>query len=210
MNNILGKNLKRLLLEARISENELARRTGVAQQVINRILSGENSNPKILTLSPLANYFMVSISELIGEGSISSLKGQGDIIEVPLIEFEKLATISLPELMSNCTTHLLIEADKKSRMFATKQVDNLMEPKFSEGSLLIFDIDKESVSGDFILLKLPDAKVIFRQLIIKSANRYKKALNPKAEEYNLTKVENSKQLGVLIQSRTTYLNFQTE
>ena len=66
MLNNLSTNIRLLLNKKQISENELARRTGVAQQIINRMLSGENQNPKLATLIPLANYFMVSLNQLIG------------------------------------------------------------------------------------------------------------------------------------------------
>ena len=66
----LSQNLKILISNAKISENELARRTGIAQQIINRILLGENQNPKILTIIPLAHYFGVSVSQLIGDDEI--------------------------------------------------------------------------------------------------------------------------------------------
>ena len=39
----LGLNLKNLLNQTKLTESELARRTGVAQQVINRIASGKNT-----------------------------------------------------------------------------------------------------------------------------------------------------------------------
>ena len=63
----LGLNLKNLLNQTKLTESELARRTGVAQQVINRIASGKNTNPKLDTLSQIASYFMVSISQLVGD-----------------------------------------------------------------------------------------------------------------------------------------------
>ena len=92
--NKLSTNLNHLLHNADISENELARRTGIAQQIINRILSGENKNPKISTLNPLANYFGVSIRQLIGD-EISEDKKKLDIQfmglkEIPIINLNSL------------------------------------------------------------------------------------------------------------------------
>jgi transcriptional regulator with XRE-family HTH domain len=69
--NTLRSNLRYLLDKAELSENELSRRTGISQQIINRMLSGENTNPKIATLTPLAHYFHISISQLIGERPMS-------------------------------------------------------------------------------------------------------------------------------------------
>src|SRR3990167_6567719 len=65
----LNKILKHLMHEMHLSESELARRTEIGQPVIHRILSGETDNPRVATLSQIANYFSISISELIGDAS---------------------------------------------------------------------------------------------------------------------------------------------
>ncbi len=62
-----------------ISENELARRTGVPQSTINRILSGVSRDPKTGTLQPLADYFGVTVAQLRGEASLPG--GKDDPLE---------------------------------------------------------------------------------------------------------------------------------
>ena len=59
--------LKGLMAEVDINESELARRTGIGQPVVHRICSGETDNPKVATLSPIATFFAISISQLIGD-----------------------------------------------------------------------------------------------------------------------------------------------
>ena len=49
MNNI-SNNLKELLKHEGISENELAKRVGISQQIINRLITGINTNPKLETI----------------------------------------------------------------------------------------------------------------------------------------------------------------
>ena len=50
----LSSRLKKLLTNANISEAELARRTGIAQPMVNRLATGKNKNPKLETLKPIA------------------------------------------------------------------------------------------------------------------------------------------------------------
>lgn len=50
-----------------ISANELARRTGVPQPTITRILKGESQDPDTATLAPLARYYSITVSQLRGE-----------------------------------------------------------------------------------------------------------------------------------------------
>lgn len=208
MNN-LGVNLKKLMVAAKISENELARRTGVSQQVINRIISGINSNPKIDTLSPLANYFLVSISQLIGDDQVFNREKSTGFRELPLINWNSLDSILLTENIDikSLSSSLTVDIDTCGRLIAVKMIDNSMETKFSEGSLLIFDLDKKPCNGDFVLIQMSVNNIIFRQIIIKSSGNYQKAFNPNLDDFVPQKIpDKAKFLGVLIQSRTSYLS----
>lgn len=206
----LSINLRHLLSDAKISENELARRTGVSQQIINRILSGENQNPKIATLTPLAHYFMISISQLIGEESYrvdnkinTNHLGWQD---VPLIDFHALTISSLEELLLLKNKRIMVDIEPTLSMYATRLIGDSMEPKFSEGTLLIFDLKKNPTNGDFILMQLLSNEILVRQFFTKENITYLKCLNPKYEDYKLrTITEEYKCLGTLIQSRTDFV-----
>ena len=63
----LQLNLRRYMSKENINSNQLAKKAGVKQPVIHRILSGETLDPKVGTISSLANYFQVTIDELIKE-----------------------------------------------------------------------------------------------------------------------------------------------
>lgn len=43
-------NLKTLMSLAKINASELARRTSITQPIINRLSTGQNTNPKLATL----------------------------------------------------------------------------------------------------------------------------------------------------------------
>jgi transcriptional regulator with XRE-family HTH domain len=58
--------LTALMAEREIKSAALARKTGVPQPVIYRLMTGGTENPQILTLVPLANFFNVSLEQLIG------------------------------------------------------------------------------------------------------------------------------------------------
>src|SRR3990167_6888325 len=66
----LSLNMKTLMSSAQINASELARRTGIAQPIIHRLSTGQNVNPKLATIKPIARYFMVTVSQLIGEESL--------------------------------------------------------------------------------------------------------------------------------------------
>ena len=59
--------LTMLMARERLSDNELAERTGIPQPTISRIKSGDSRDPRDSTLRPLAKYFRLSISQLRGD-----------------------------------------------------------------------------------------------------------------------------------------------
>jgi transcriptional regulator with XRE-family HTH domain len=63
----IGETLRKLMALADISENELARQTGVPQPTINRILKGESKDPRTGTLDRLSKFFGITASEMRGE-----------------------------------------------------------------------------------------------------------------------------------------------
>lgn len=206
----LSQNLKQLLTQAKLSENELSRRTGVPQQVINRILTGKNLNPKIATLSPLADYFTISISQLLGDGvpieePKLNIQHMG-WIELPLIEWNIIGTSSFDKLMSDSKEKVVIDMNNTGSMFATRMVDNSMEPKFSQKTLLIFDSKKMVNDKDFVLIyTAAEHELVLRQIFVKKTGVFQKCFNPKYKDYKLTPIlPESKYWGVLIQSRTEH------
>lgn len=62
----LSSILSQLMTEKGIKSSELARKTGVGQPVIYRIMTGVTDNPQIHTLMPIADFFKVSIDQLLG------------------------------------------------------------------------------------------------------------------------------------------------
>ncbi len=207
----LNKILKSLLDKSNLSENELSRRTGIPQQIINRILLGQNKNPKIATLKPLAHYFMVSISQLIGDLPLAKEANlnisHAGWNEIPIIDGNTINPLTLSELTSRTTTKMSVDIQINSSCFAIKLDDSSMEPKFSKGTLLVFDHLRKIINTNFGLIYIhAQQKTVFRQLFIKQENIYIKCLNPKLKCYKLKQrlLSEDKYLGTLIQSKINY------
>lgn len=77
MNNSVAEILSRLMQQHEVSENALARATGVHQPTIHRILTGESSDPKTGSLRPLADYFGISVAQLRGDEPLQGLPVPG-------------------------------------------------------------------------------------------------------------------------------------
>ena len=55
------------MVEVHISADELARRTGIPASTIKKIRNNNSPNPTLNTLLPLAEYFAVSLGQLVGD-----------------------------------------------------------------------------------------------------------------------------------------------
>ncbi len=55
------------MAEKGLKSAELARKIGVGQPVIHRLMTGVTDNPQVYTLQPIAEYFNISIEQLINE-----------------------------------------------------------------------------------------------------------------------------------------------
>lgn len=80
------------------------------------------------------------------------------------------------------TDKLIVNNSIPKNAFAVTCVGAAMEPKFSQGSILIIDLDISVRDGDYVLARtnlLPEA--IFRQYIKGSGGGYLVAINPRFE-----------------------------
>jgi len=62
----LANRLTTLMQKQNLSSSELARLTGITQPVIYRLMTGQTENPQIFTIKPIADYFGISIDQLMG------------------------------------------------------------------------------------------------------------------------------------------------
>lgn len=206
----LSSILKMLMKEQNLNESELARRTGIGQPVIHRIASGETDNPKVATLSPIANYFAVSISQLIGDEPLSKDRIPGTYnpnvhcwSKVPLLTWE--LAVTWPDIPKQIplTTRISTDAEVSELAYALVMKDTTMAPRFPEGTILIIDPQQPAEDKDFVVVHLGGQRqAIFKQLLIDGDQYYLKPLNT---DFNTILLDaKPKFLGVMIQARMDY------
>lgn len=212
----LAANLRLLMNKSKLTESELSRRTGVPQPMINRILNGQNTNPKIETLMPISEYFMITLSQLIGEAPLKQVRQNPvhkGLSKVPLISWQDILTVydipneKRPKQLKKQT--VMTDMPISDYAYAVKVIDESMEPKFQKETILIIDPDCTPQHRSYVIIHLlKTKKTFFRQILIEENNKYYfKPLNPvfTAEKTNFSEKE-VKILGTLIQSRTDYMD----
>lgn len=190
-----------------MSESALARAIEVPKATINRIISGRTPDPRISTLTPIAEYFNVSIEQLLGlqplpnNSELSHIDNRKNAMSIPVIPTDKLTSNHV-----NAENHYpIIHGSKlQNRLtedcYATFVTSPAMEPKFHENTIIIINPELEAKHNDYILTCMDGKGILFRQLIVDGKDRYLSALNAKFDLINLS--EQWKILGVVVESRT--------
>lgn len=211
----LSSILKALMAEVRITESELARRTGVGQPVVHRIASGETDNPKVGTLSPIAKYFALSISQLVGDEPLPPNRLPGTFNpgvtgwqQLPLLSWEQ--ALEWPHLtdFSKPTQSISTDLHMSEGSFALTVKDTTMEPRFPEGTVLLVDPGLQPTDRDYAIVHVDGyALPTFKQVLIDGSTTYLKPLNPDFKTIALDKKH--KFLGVMVQARMDFPQQQT-
>ncbi len=212
----LSSNLKILMSLAKINASELARRTGIAQPIIHRLSTGQNTNPKLGTIKPIARYFMCSVSQLLGEEPLpndqtfvrTSAEHRG-WNRVPLISWKDATT--WPKTLAeykNTNNAIYISTDANVSKLAYSLVIKgcAMEPLFPEGTTIIVEPKRQPSDRDFVVVRLQgEEEARLKQVIIDGKDHYLKSLNPDLEDVRVTRVSDADQfLGVMAQAKVDY------
>jgi SOS-response transcriptional repressor LexA len=172
------------------TQTALARKSGVAQSTIGRILRGE-VNPQSENLERLATSFGMSYSTLAaiaegeepGSGSAENLPPGRTPRLVPLLSLAqaaKSAEAVFPNYARDATDW--IECPKKRpgpRTLALKISGESMEPDYQNGDIIYVDPDIAAVHGKDVVVRLADRnEATLRRLVVESDLHYLKSLNP--------------------------------
>ncbi len=196
-----------------MNPTELAREVDLPTPTIHRLVTGKSTRPYRSSLEPIANFFSVSMEQLLGEeplpetdNSPSPPAKQRKILEIPLIKWKELKNYIQDQESTELQETIPVLNDLSPKCFAVLMNDSSMEPQFSKGSILILDPDKEPCDRSYVLVRLGDSKIfIFRQLLIDGDNRFLKPLNPDLSAFNMRLIEDDdKMIAALVEARQVY------
>lgn len=151
----LSENLRRLMEEFKINTVQLHKNTGVALTTIKRIRSNPDANPTITSLIPLANFFSVSINQLIGIDPLPGELSAGVYAEkrelwteVPVIEWQDISKWPNIDLATKPT--IQTDATLSESAFAVVLESDTFKG-FGPGSVLIIDTLVQPNHKDFAI-----------------------------------------------------------
>jgi len=179
----LSDNLNMLMGELRISAEELSRRIGIPASTIKKIRNHSDANPTLSTLMPLAKYFSLTVSQLIGDEALpaSRIKGNYQIeskarSKIPLLKWEEAVnhssvakqdryTVSSDYAYSEQAFALLVEEDNWENL--------------AVGTELIIDPVIKAEHRDFVIVHKAGQKIpALKQVLFDEGNIYLKPVTP--------------------------------
>lgn len=204
--------LKRLMFHRGIRTTELARRIGLKQPTVHRIVEGVSPSPHQSSLTPLAEFFGITIDQLRGEESLPwslydswGLHGQ-DMIPVPVISWEDAVNWSENTDKRAHKDSILMPRPVHENVFALVMEDSSMSPQFPKGTILVIDPNRSFKDRSYVVLKMKDHnRAVFRQLLLDARQYYLKCLSPDLDGVRAEPLkEDTKICGTLIQARLNY------
>ncbi|MDC4239636.1 helix-turn-helix domain-containing protein [Clostridium tertium] len=110
MNNLVGKNIKKIRIKKGFGLNETARIAKVSCSYLSHIENGVKENPSFDTLLKIADALGVSIDKFFRQDLIKEINKSGILITLSRDEFENLARLILKEsLEENNSISIFIE-----------------------------------------------------------------------------------------------------
>lgn len=204
--------LRQLMDDAKISESELARQASVPQTTINRILSGQTTDPRSQTLIALAQFFRISVEQMLGSCQISEARIVGTYNNNNRDKWSYIPIINLSEVSSYLFQYKNFSVDNHAKWIATeKQLDpksyavyspSSLSPRFREGSVLIIDAVNsinEISDGSIIVIAIDGQNATLRKVIHDGDDIYLKSVS---NDLPIVTFNNKMQVfGVIIECR---------
>lgn len=202
--------LESLMAEVAINEAELARKTGIPQPTLHRILSGATRSPRGHSLAPLANFFSITINQLMGVDPLPKDRVAGTHntricgwTPIPLISWRQAAQwdkfrVELRE--KNWKDWTSTDLEISDDAFALQVKGDAMAPMFPEDTVLIIEPVRQARNRDYVVvLPAGNESAMFRQLLLDGDDRYLRAVDNQFR--TMQSDRNNKIIGTLIQSR---------
>lgn len=172
LNELIGRDTK-------LTPSALARKLGIPTNKITRILNGDVTDPKASTLLQIANYFDITIEQLLG---IEPIARQGEYRKldktrpVPVFEFSKSNQERTPK-----EWYLWVENEIAGEYYALIVDTDLYEPIFPQNSLLIVNPDIIPSDRSYIVVKNSKNRSYcsIKKCVLDNNQTYLYPINPK-------------------------------
>lgn len=155
-------NVRTLMTQHEVTVDQLAEQLGISVSTINRLLIGSKIDPRLSTLRPLAQFFNVSIDELLGDRPLNARPGDNNslhnskrtLVQVPALHWEQVKNAAkvVPTLDFHKWNRWVVAPDTVSPLSYALQIQHSsLPPPFYWGTEIIVDPEYPAQDGDYIV-----------------------------------------------------------
>ena len=178
----LALRLKQSREQAQISQRELAKRSGLSQQLISKLENGlVESTTEVFRLAEVLRVDARWLAT--GKGWENVADGPAITAYVPLISWVAAGSwrdVADPYPKGEGEALVPVTCRTGPNAYALRVQGDSMEPVFPNGSIIIVDPAAEPRQGSYVVVRLDEAEqATFKQLVIDGGARYLKPLNPR-------------------------------
>ena len=161
-----------------LSVSDLAKLVNIPQPTLHHILSGSTKSPRKKLLATLADFFSISIEQLIGKERLPNvipkrIKQDLKISTVPIIQWDMIKKWPINDIVDLNLNEIILDKKVSDYSFGLIIKDASLEPMFPEEALLIFDFEKVPLDRSFVLTHLrKDDNIVLNRLFIENNERY--------------------------------------
>ncbi len=167
-----------------ISGLELSKRTGLPVATVNRLLSGTVTDPRVSTLKPLANYFGLSVDQLLGYAPLpKDYDNNGEnLLPSLVIPIYNISTFtSLEQKPTDSFTWVTQTTTHKEKNFALLVDHQELQPVFDTATILVVEPHYlPAQNNDYLAVMFHDTnKLCVKRFLLDAGSSYFMPLNPR-------------------------------
>lgn len=199
----LRDNLLSLMKQHNTNMTNIYKHTGVPITTIQRICKDPNANPTLASLIPIAEYFSITLAQLIGEEELpsntSTQSAPQHWTSVPIISWQQAAHWPDSKRSNGQQRCINTEMRVGNNAFALEILDDHHE-NFHTGSILIIEDNMTPNNRDYVIAHKKNSNhVSLKQILLHEGDIYLKPTNPEFKTTLMT--ESYRIIGVVIQVR---------
>ena len=178
MSTKVGVLLEQLMLDAGVDDTRLSQATKIAKANISRLKNDPKANPTLATLKPLAAFFGVTVSQLLGEAPLSGVKEQGQVrCRIPVLPWSSINAFLSEAHFTKADEWISMEDTMHAQAFGVIISDKTLSPIFPLGALLIIEPQQEYTDGMYVLIEgIDGGEPFLRQYLVDGKMRLLKSI----------------------------------
>lgn len=176
----IGENIRRLMSCSKMSEADLCRGVNLPQTTVNRLLSGHTTDPRVNTLVAIAQFFEVSLEQILGfEALIPNNLGistRGCIL--PIVNWNNLSNWLYNKLEISNELHHWVKTERNfnEHSFALPAPASCSQVFGEDGVLLMNRLQSDEIEDGKILLLEQNNEFFLRKVLREGSQWFAKRL----------------------------------